>query len=192
MSTNRLAAAPSPPLVALAGWLLPGAGYLLLGQRARGLVIGTTILFLFVFGLLVAGVRVVEVPGFDSSGKKVMVTPVALNPQTKRVEATGEPPHWVMLISPLNEIRNKPWSVPQALTGPISFAAAAGSVWAAGPVDGDHPRETRGQLSHARINEIGSLYLSIAGLLNLLTIIDASHRAAHRVSAPAAATRATA
>lgn len=174
---------PSPPLVALAGWLLPGAGYFLLGQRSRGMVVGVTILLLFSLGLLIGGVRVLEVPGFDSSGKKVMVTPMGKKPDSKtnKLEATGEP-RWVLYASPLGEIRNKPWSVPQVLSGPVSLAAAAWSVWAAGP-DPQHPNRPRGQQSHARINEIGSLYLSIAGLLNLLSIIDASHRAAQRASA---------
>ena len=58
---------PSSPLlpagVAALSWLLPGSGYLLLGQRTRGLVVGITILSLFFLGLLIAGVRVIEVPG---------------------------------------------------------------------------------------------------------------------------------
>ena len=29
---------PPPPLVALAGWFVPGAGYVMIGQRARGVV----------------------------------------------------------------------------------------------------------------------------------------------------------
>lgn len=170
MSTHR-SAAPSPPLVALVGWLLPGAGYLLLGQRGRGLIVGISILMLFVLGLLIAGVRVLDVPGYDSTGRKIMVRPVSVNG-----------PRWVLLSSPLNEIRNKPWSVPQALTGPVSLAAAAWSVHAAGP-DPSNSGRPLGEQSHARINEIGSLYLSIAGLLNLLAIIDASHRAAQRSAA---------
>ena len=39
--------------------------------------------------------------------------------------------------------------------------------------------------SHARVNEIGSLYLSVAGLLNLMAIIDAAHRAAQTQRAAA-------
>ena len=33
---------PPPPLVALAGWLVPGAGYALIGQKLRGIVVGVT------------------------------------------------------------------------------------------------------------------------------------------------------
>ena len=35
-----------PPVVAMLGWLIPGAGYWLLGQRLRAIVIGVTILVL--------------------------------------------------------------------------------------------------------------------------------------------------
>ena len=38
---------PSPALVALAAWIIPGSGYLFLKEKARGLTIGITILVLF-------------------------------------------------------------------------------------------------------------------------------------------------
>jgi hypothetical protein len=38
-------AAHPPPLVALAGWLLPGAGYWLIGQKVRAVTVGVTILW---------------------------------------------------------------------------------------------------------------------------------------------------
>jgi hypothetical protein len=84
---------------------------------------------------------------------------------------------WSLEVSPLSEIRDKPWSVPQVLTGPIAILAGAWSVYAAGldPSTG----QAIGALSHSRINEIGSLYLSVAGLLNLMAIIDAAWRASH-------------
>ena len=69
--------------MAIAAWLIPGSGYLLLGQRGRGLGVGITIITLFLLGILVAGVRVIEVPGFEvSTGRKVM-TPV-LTPRVDR------------------------------------------------------------------------------------------------------------
>jgi hypothetical protein len=125
------------------------------------LTIGITIVLLFVLGLLIAGVRVVDVPGYNASGGQIMVH-------------SNQQMRWVMETAPLSEIRDKPWSVPQVLAGPISFAAAAASVYAARP---DADGEPRGAASHVRVNEIGSLYLSVAGLLNLMAIIDAAHRA---------------
>ena len=40
--------------------------------------------------------------------------------------------------------------------------------------DGAPPR---GREVHARVNEIAVLYTAVAGMLNLLAIIDAAHRA---------------
>jgi hypothetical protein len=188
----------SAPVVAIATWLIPGSGYFLIGQYARGLVIGVTIIALFLGGLLIAGVRVIEVPGYTDHGERRDYA-VVVQPGTKQ-----HPPEvahgWVLQVSPLSELRDKPWSVPQVMAGPMAIAAAAASVWAAAPdpnsgtnlekfQDGlqrpmsRHPQDQPpfyrgiGAMTHARINDIGSLYLSVAGLLNLMAIIDSAHRA---------------
>ncbi len=175
MATDSRVITTSAPLVALAGWLVPGSGYFLIGQMNRALVIGCTIIFLFLAGLLIAGVRVVEVPGFDvNTGGKQMITFRYVDPATHHTRVEE---HWAMDVSVLGEIREKPWSVPQALTGPIAIAAGWASVEAAAtdPATG----KPYGSIVHARINEIGSLYLSVAGLLNLMAIIDSTWRASH-------------
>src|SRR4051812_22490130 len=61
----------SPPIVAIAGWLLPGAGYWVIGQRVRGLVVGVTIITLFMSGILIGGVRSIQVPGFGENGGRL-------------------------------------------------------------------------------------------------------------------------
>jgi hypothetical protein len=210
METTDRGLKTSVPLVALLGWILPGAGYWLIGQRGRALCSGISILVLWILGLLIAGVRVIEVPGYQTAnGERVMssVLVQAVDPRTGRpeVDEKGSPVYaparepgtnlpmkqWVMQVSPLNEIRDKPWSVPQAMAGPIAIASGMLSVYADGedastrkldpdtnqPIPGSG--KSIGELSHARINEIGSLYLSVAGLLNLMIIIDSSWRASH-------------
>src|SRR5687767_15980854 len=62
-----------PPVVALVGWLVPGLGYWLIGERARALVVGGTIVGLFVLGLFLSGIRVIEVPGYDEAGMRVHI-----------------------------------------------------------------------------------------------------------------------
>ena len=131
---------PSSPLVALAGWAVPGAGYFLIGQRTRGLVIGVTCVALFLFGVLIAGVRVVDAP--DLLGGGAMVA----------------------------RILQKPWFIGQAMMGPIGLAAA----WIGHTLGPEHRAAT------ARLGEIGTLYTAVAGMLNLLAIIDASHRAGNK------------
>jgi hypothetical protein len=168
----------SPPVVALVSWLVPGAGYVLLGQRARGLTIGVTIVALFALGLLIGGVRALEVPGYDEHGAAIRLNDrgYKVHPDdTGYSRATS-----VMRSSALSEVRAKPWCIPQALNGPLALAAAAWSVWAS---DDSGGRDPPGALSHARVNEIGVLYTAVAGMLNLLAIIDASHRAGPGVTA---------
>ncbi len=169
----------SPTAVAAAGWLLPGAGYWLVGQRGRAITVGVTIIILFVAGLLIGGVRALEVPGYGTHGQRINVS-IYRDRRNRIVETSGddlsdENGIWVIRAHPLDEIRNKPWSIAQVMTGPISIAAAYSSVAASarsGP--GGAPL---GAKSHARVNEIGVLYTAVAGMLNLLAMIDAAHRA---------------
>lgn len=178
---SRPTIVPPPPLVALAAWLVPGLGYWLIGERARGMTAGGTIVGLFVLGLLVAGVRVIEVPGYNDLGQPAMV-------QTR----AGGPPEWALSANPLGEIRAKPWSIAQVLAGPVSLVSGAASVWAAGIDEarsGPGNLVPRGVKSHARVFEIGTLYTAVAGMLNLLTIIDASARAGRQPDARGATAR---
>ena len=132
----------SPPLVALAGWALPGLGYWLIGQRGRAITCGVTILLVFFAGILIAGVRVVQAPDMGAPGNA------------------------------FQNILQKPWFIGQVLNGPIGISAAMISDRLANSA-------TYGKIeSKARLAEIGTLYTAVAGMLNLLTIIDASHRAA--------------
>ncbi len=161
-------------LVAIAGWLIPGAGYWLIGQRHRAMATGFAVIAIYLAGLLIGGVRVIEVPGYNESGEMVTV----------RVNRVNNPDAWVMQVSPLQEIKGKPWSIAQILAGPMGIASGAASVWAAQP-DMSNATENAPLLPHAKIthtpvNEAGTLYTAVAGMLNLLVIIDASHRASHR------------
>jgi hypothetical protein len=134
-------AAGTPPVVALAGWLVPGAGYWLIGQRGRAITCGVTIIAVFVVGILVSGVRVVQAPDMSGSGNT------------------------------FQRVLQRPWFIGQVLTGPLGISAAMISDRLAASPTYRHI-ETK-----ARLAEIGTLYTAVAGMLNLLTIIDASHRA---------------
>jgi len=134
----------SPPLVALAGWLVPGAGYWLIGQKKRAITVGVAIVAIFIVGILISGIRVVEAPDMNATGNL------------------------------LQKILTKPWFIGQVLNGPIGIAAAWVSDQLAQSTQ-YHAIEAK-----ARLAEIGTLYTAVAGMLNLLTIIDSSHRAAQR------------
>ena len=128
------------PLVAVANWLVPGAGYLMIGQTARGLTIGFTIITLFVLGILIGGIHVIDPPVFTPGiGNAVQLF-------THKASA--------VLV--------KPAYIGQFLTGAIGLIGS----WI-GP---SQPS------SHARANDIGTLYTAIAGMLNLMATIDSAHR----------------
>jgi hypothetical protein len=54
----------STPIVGLAAWLIPGAGYVLIGDRSRGITAGVTIILLFFAGIAVGGIRIMDPPGW--------------------------------------------------------------------------------------------------------------------------------
>jgi hypothetical protein len=135
----------TPPVAALAGWLLPGAGYFLIGQRLRAVVCGVTIIAVFVIGILISGVRVVQAPDLTGPGNI------------------------------LTRVLTKPWFIGQVLTGPIGIGTAYASDQLAHST-------TYGKIeAKSRLAEIGTLYTAVAGMLNLLTIIDAGYRAAEEM-----------
>jgi hypothetical protein len=171
--------AQQPLVVALAGWTLPGLGYLLIGQRARGVTVGVTVVTLFVMGLLIGGVRSLEVPTAereDAQRERLANPSRAVQPRPRL----------------LDELRNKPWSIAQVMNGPIGIAAGFASIWAGTPkpvevIGPDGEKEidyiAPGIESHARVNEIAVLYTAVAGMLNLLTMIDSASRAGRMLDA---------
>jgi hypothetical protein len=125
---------PNPtltPWVVLTGWLLPGSGYWLLGERARGAIVCLVVLAVFLMGMLIGGVRVIDAPD-DFYPASLLA---------------------------------KPWFIGQILTGPISVVAALAA---------NHVDTLR--VAHGRSWELGTLYTAIAGMLNLLALIDSAHR----------------
>ncbi len=113
---------PLLALVGMMGWFIPGAGHWLLQERKRAIIIFAAIVALFVLGIYVGSVGVID---------------------------------------PVNEDL---WYIAQMLTSPL--VAALGQLTA-----------TRGYQSFGRPLEIGQIYTSIAGMLNLLCIINALYLA---------------
>ncbi len=112
-------------IVALAAWIVPGGGHLLLNERKRAVVIFAAITLTFLAGLYIGSVGVVD--------------PVEANL----------------------------WYIAQVLNSPL--VAAIGYITRAG-----------GYPVYGKPNEIGQIYTSIAGLLNLLCIINAVYIARSR------------
>ena len=113
-------------IVGLLAWVVPGAGYIALGDRRRGLVVGGAIVATFLLGLYIGSIGVV-----DPAGASLWYA--------------GQ-----MLASPM-----------VSLLGQLNI-----------PVNSIVPYE-----SYGKPYEIGQIYTSIAGALNLLCIINAAYMA---------------
>jgi hypothetical protein len=195
MSEARSSSAPLP-VVAVVGWLIPGGGYFIIGERARGVTSGVAIVALFLAGILVGGIRVMDPPGWgqfgymtqlqqgvDQRGRPLeeytRVEPSSAAESRDPVVDDGTPSAGTALFrQPGSELADKPWYVGQILCGPITFVASAVSVAAAHPIAGSAPPAETWPSSHSRSWEIGALYTAVAGMLNLLVIIDSVHRRA--------------
>lgn len=106
--------------VALIGWLIPGAGYLVLGEKKRAIIIFIAITLTFTIGLYIASVNIIDY------------------------------------------VNAKAWFVAQVLNSPLVIILGSISAGINNPVYG-------------RTYDIGQIYTSIAGLLNLLCIVNSVH-----------------
>lgn len=124
------------PLAALAAWLVPGLGHMLIGERRRGTILMSTILALWLAGTLIGGISV-----FD-------------------------------------RVQHQFWYLGQMLIAPsIVLEITHNHVLREGPgIDPDPRTDPVFQPSYGRVNEQGVLYTALAGLLNLLAIIDVVYR----------------
>ena len=109
-------------IVALASWLVPGAGYFLLKEKKRAVIVFVTIVLTFALGLYVGSIGVID------------------------------------------PVDAKLWYVLQIMASPL--VAFVGYTSAGG-----------GFSVYGRPGEIGQIYTSIAGLLNLLCIVSAVYSA---------------
>jgi len=124
------------PLAALCTWLVPGLGHWMLGYRRRGRLIAAGILGMYLTGLLVGGLSVIN----------------------------REDSFW--------------WYCGQTLVGP---ATPVINWWRQShpPPDDpdDHPGYVYAVRSYAKVNEVGTLYTTLAGLMNLMAILDVLYKA---------------
>ena len=104
-------------IAGLLAWLIPGAGYFLLKEKKRAIIIFVTIMLTFCTGLYVGSIGIID--------------PVAA----------------------------KPWYVAQIMNSPM--VAILGHISSGG-----------GFPVYGRANEVGHIYTGIAGLLNLLCIVN--------------------
>jgi hypothetical protein len=149
---------------------LPGLGHFSLGETRRAIGIAAGILGLFVSGLFIGGIDCVdrrENPVWFIG--QALVGPVALatdwvhQSQLKVID-----PRTSQLRSPLpNEVR-----------GPGAIAQPA--------KPGERPPYSK---SLGKMNELGTLFCAIAGMINLIAIVDVAYHRPRRAPRAASTTR---
>ena len=139
---------PPPPLnlaAAAAGWALPGLGHLLLGHTARGLILAVTICTLWLGGLLIGGISVIDRREHSAwfLGQMMLAPSLAVNRYHDhlRVRWQREVGTRSDLVAPFEPAFGKP-------------------------------------------QEQGTLFTAVAGLLNLLALIDVATRTPQRDGPP--------
>lgn len=141
-------------LAFLLGWALPGLGHWWLGERRRAVLAGGAVLALFLGGLLIGG------------------------------------------LDSIDQREDGPWFIAQAWNGPIAFAAdfANEGLLKSGrvgellpsPSPPSAPRTPPGTVMVSSlkgigvVNDVGTLYSALGGLMNLVVMLDAASRARHR------------
>lgn len=142
------------PIAGFLAFLLPGAGHFFLGERQRAAAIAAGVLGLFFGGILIGGIDVIdrrEDPIWFAG--QALVGPVAFGAdymhqnRFKVIDASGR----------------RRSALPGEARGPGGAAVPA--------APGQAPPSTK---SLGRMNELGTLFATIAGMLNLIMIIDAA------------------
>ncbi len=148
------------PVAGLLALLLPGLGHFYLGERERGVLIAAGILGLFFGGMLIGGIDVV-----DSREDTIwfagqsLVGPVAFAVDyvhQHRLKVVGKD------IVENREVMRLRTANPGHTRGPDGREIEA--------APGVPPPNSK---SLGRMNELGTLFATIAGMLNLIVIIDA-------------------
>lgn len=139
------------PLAAFFGWIVPGLGHFTIGERARGVLVLAGVVFLWICGIFIGGI--------DSVDRK----------------------------------EDRLWFFAQAGAGPIAFAVDGlnNSLLKTGRfgelIDAPNPRRDNSKntqvstlKSVAHMNEYGTLFTALAGLMNIVALLDAGSRPRHK------------
>ncbi len=174
------------PHAAAVGWLIPGLGHVILGQRRRGIILGASILCLWLAGILIGGVSVIDrfdrvEPGNDDAPDKPTASwwfyGQAMIAPSLAVDYFREK----MLKSHFSE--KGYGEVQYGSRHPYRGNPRRALVPQGNPSDLAPPYEP----SFGKVAEQGTLYTALAGMLNLLAMIDVLYCDPHRRKAMAGA-----
>lgn len=202
----------SPLAATIASILVPGLGYWLIGERKRAVIAGGGIILLFAMGILIAGIRVISLPGYEDGYRKYVeeyedasrhVTTVATTQPVVAVTKTGRTseygwPIWVVMRLgadgkpfPHEELvppRSSDWVMltsPRAeLSDNLSFLGQMfnGPLCAVAGHLSNAAARAGVPKGYSRLADIGALYTAISGMLNLMLIVDVASWKTRRAS----------
>ena len=174
---------PIQPIAAVLAFLFPGAGHFYLGHRRRAYAIALGVLGLFAGGMLIGGVDVVDrKEDFVWFLGQSLVGPIAFGvdayhqnmlkaydpeklDQGMLVKRSAHPDEAREVQT--RQVRDRATPAMRTVSLPIFRPAKPG----------ENPPNSK---SVGRVNELGTLFCTIAGMLNLICIIDALFR--HRIT----------
>jgi len=165
MSTPATQRNPWPwPLVAVAGWVVPGLGHAMVGEGRRGVIVGIVLVTLFFGGLLIGGIDAVD-RRRDTLAfvlGQMFIGPLAFGADYAHQQLESQRSQQVRRYATEHHIGEH-----EAMTRIVRQRQSVAY-----------------RTSISRVNEVGTLYCAIAGALNLLAILDAVGRAAMRLQVP--------
>jgi hypothetical protein len=171
--------APFNPVALALAVALPGAGHAYLGEKKRALLIGGGVLGMFFGGMLIGGIDVVDRrEDFVWFLGQALVGPVAFG--TDYVHQTMikvHDPSGVVRSAHPYEIRNPKNGHAIMVRDPDTGAALQFSDPRTGQLRMSTPADRPpNKKSLGRVNEIGTLFSTLAGMLNLICMIDVLKR----------------
>lgn len=191
------------PAAGLAAVLLPGAGHLVLGERKRAALIATGVLGLFFGGILIGGIDVIDSRedkvwffgqalvgpiafGVDYLHQHAFKgiptgngTPIQRNPVDGKWHVDE-----LRLAAALDSARSAyPYETRQTLPVTVETLTADGRARESrtvpmplltGTVENRASTPPPNVKSLSKVNELGTLFATIAGMLNVIVIVDAA------------------
>jgi hypothetical protein len=168
---------PVQPVAAVLAFALPGLGHWYLGYRARGVLIAIGVLGLFLGGVFIGGISCI-----DRKGNFIWFLGQSLNGpvafvvdgihQSKFKVVDRSTPMGLRSAHP-NEFRNPSTGQPVMISIDANGKTSATYTDQSGATKTVSPAYPPYVESLGRVNELGTLFTTIAGFLNLICIIDA-------------------
>lgn len=143
------------PLAGVLALMLPGLGHWVRGERRRGRLICAGVLGLFATGLLVGGIEVVD----RRESRIWFMGQAGVGPLALGVDWV----HQNVFKGVDRESGVRRSAMPGETIGP--------GGWIEDAEPGQRPPKIR---SVAKVNELGTLFCAVAGMLNLIVILDAT------------------